>query len=57
MKLGLIKAFAHITGGGLPGNVPRILPKNLGVTLDAESWTVPPVFGWLANTVSGINNI
>jgi phosphoribosylformylglycinamidine cyclo-ligase len=50
VKAGLAKGFAHITGGGLTENIPRVLPQGLGVTLDARSWTLPPVFGWLAET-------
>ncbi|MBI2868844.1 MAG: hypothetical protein HYX96_03345 [Chloroflexi bacterium] len=42
--LPLVKGLAHITGGGLPGNVPRILPEGLGVRFDSRSWTAPPVF-------------
>jgi phosphoribosylformylglycinamidine cyclo-ligase len=41
---GLIHGMAHITGGGLPGNLPRCLPEGLGVVLDPSSWTVPPIF-------------
>ncbi len=44
---GAVKALAHITGGGLPGNVPRVLPDGLRVTLDAARWRPPAVFRWL----------
>jgi phosphoribosylformylglycinamidine cyclo-ligase len=39
-----VKGMAHITGGGLPGNLPRILPEGLTAEIDAKSWPVPPVF-------------
>jgi phosphoribosylformylglycinamidine cyclo-ligase len=47
-RAGLLKAAAHVTGGGLPGNVPRALPEGVEAVLDAGSWPVPPVFRWLA---------
>ncbi|MBE7211321.1 MAG: phosphoribosylformylglycinamidine cyclo-ligase [Gluconacetobacter diazotrophicus] len=49
-RAGVLKAAAHITGGGLPGNLPRVLPAGTVAVLDGTSWTVPPVFGWLART-------
>jgi phosphoribosylformylglycinamidine cyclo-ligase len=42
-----LKAIAHITGGGLPGNVPRVLPADVSVELDWGAWPVPPIFGLL----------
>ena len=43
----VIKAMSHITGGGLPGNVPRVLPESLAVKLKRDSWPVPPIFQFL----------
>ncbi|MGE5625905.1 MAG: phosphoribosylformylglycinamidine cyclo-ligase [Bacillota bacterium] len=42
-----VHAFAHITGGGLTENVPRVLPPGLGVEIDSKSWPRPVVFQWL----------
>ena len=47
-RAGLLHAAAHITGGGLPGNLPRVLPAGLTAVLQAGSWPVPPVFAFLA---------
>jgi phosphoribosylformylglycinamidine cyclo-ligase len=47
-RAGLLKAAAHITGGGLPGNVPRMLTEGFDAMIDAASWPLPPVFRWLA---------
>ena len=48
-RTGLLKAAAHITGGGLPGNLPRVLPDETVAVLEPY-WSVPPVFAWLART-------
>jgi phosphoribosylformylglycinamidine cyclo-ligase len=45
---GGLKALAHITGGGLTGNIPRVLPPGLGCEIEAGRWQLPPVFRWLA---------
>ncbi len=45
-----IKALAHITGGGFPDNIPRVLPKDFSAELDLDAIEVPPVFSWLAKT-------
>ena len=42
-----VKGMAHITGGGITGNVPRVLPENVKAVIDAKSWTLPPLFQWL----------
>lgn len=44
---GAVKGLAHITGGGLTGNVPRILGDGLVARIDAASWPLPPLFQWL----------
>jgi phosphoribosylformylglycinamidine cyclo-ligase len=44
-----VKGFAHITGGGFPDNIPRVLPKGLGARIDLARVAAPPVFKWLAD--------
>lgn len=46
---GGVHALAHITGGGLTENIPRVLPDGLGVSIDLDAWDLPPVFKWLAS--------
>ena len=46
-ETGAVKALAHITGGGLLENLPRVLPAGVAAAVDLTSWTVPAVFGWL----------
>ena len=45
-----VHALAHITGGGLTENLPRVLPDDLGADIDLGSWSLPPVFAWLVQT-------
>jgi phosphoribosylformylglycinamidine cyclo-ligase len=42
--LPLVKGLAHITGGGFPGNVPRVMPQDVTARFDTGAWTVPPIF-------------
>lgn len=49
-KTGHIKAMAHITGGGFPENIPRVLPDNLAAEVDLSTINVPSVFSWLSKT-------
>lgn len=48
VRAGGVHGLAHITGGGLTENVPRILPEGLGVEIDLGTWVLPPVFKWLS---------
>ena len=46
------KALAHVTGGGILGNLSRVVPDGLGIELDWDAWERPPVFAWLARHVA-----
>jgi phosphoribosylformylglycinamidine cyclo-ligase len=48
MQAGRIKALAHITGGGIVGNLPRVLPEGCAAQLERSSWQRPSIFNWLA---------
>lgn len=50
---GLLRGAAHITGGGITDNTPRILPKGLGAAIDTNAWKIPPVFE-LLRTIGNI---
>lgn len=53
VRAGGVHALAHITGGGLTENLPRVLPEGLGADIDLNSWELPGVFKWMAE-VGGI---
>ena len=50
VRAGGVHALAHITGGGLTENPPRVLPEGLACEIDLSAWQLPPVFRWLAET-------
>jgi phosphoribosylformylglycinamidine cyclo-ligase len=45
---GLVRGMAHVTGGGIPGNLPRILPEGIGARVELGTWPVPPIFDLIA---------
>lgn len=50
-----VHALAHVTGGGLTENLPRVLPDGAGAAIDLSAWALPPVFHWLADS-AGISD-
>jgi phosphoribosylformylglycinamidine cyclo-ligase len=50
VRAGGVHGLAHITGGGLTENLPRVLPEGLGADIDLSAWELPAVFRWLAET-------
>ena len=55
LDTGKVKALAHITGGGLPENVPRILPPGCGARIHLGSWPVPPLFQLVQELATGLS--
>lgn len=52
IRAGGVHALAHITGGGVTENLPRVLPDTMGAQIDLKTWVLPPVFRWMAETGS-----
>ncbi len=52
IRAGGVHGLAHITGGGITENPPRVLPEGLACEIDLGAWTLPPVFRWLASTAN-----
>lgn len=52
LRRGTVKGLAHITGGGLTENIPRMLPDHLSAAIDADYFEIPKVFGWIAAQAS-----
>ncbi|GGE02821.1 phosphoribosylformylglycinamidine cyclo-ligase [Gemmobacter megaterium] len=52
VRAGGVHGLAHITGGGITENPPRVLPEGLACAIDLSSWDLPPVFRWLASTAN-----
>jgi len=50
VRAGGVHALAHITGGGLTENLPRVLPEGMGAEISLDAWEMPPVFKWMAET-------
>ena len=47
VETGAVHGLAHITGGGIPGNVERIIPRGLAAKIDSNAWTMPHIFSWI----------
>ena len=50
IRAGGVRGLAHITGGGLTENLPRVLPEGLGAEVDLGAWTLPSIFAWLRDS-------
>ena len=55
LATGAVKALAHITGGGLPENVPRVLPDGVDARIELGSWPVPPLFRLVRELATGLD--
>ena len=56
MATGRVKALAHITGGGLPENLPRVLPPGVDAEVELGSWPVPPLFQLVRELATGLDD-
>ena len=56
LATGRVKALAHITGGGLPENVPRVLPPDVDAEIELGSWPVPPLFRLVRDAAPAIDD-
>ena len=43
--------MAHITGGGITENIPRVLPNNMKIKLNRQGWNIPPLFKWIKDKI------
>ena len=55
IQSGMVKALAHITGGGLPENLPRVLPDGCDAVVHLHSWPVPPLFALVRDVATGLD--
>lgn len=55
LESGRVKALAHITGGGLPENLPRVLPDDVDAVIELDSWPVPPLFALVREVAVGLD--
>ena len=55
LATGRVKALAHITGGGLPENLPRVLPHGVDARVELGSWPVPPLFRLVRELATGLD--
>lgn len=48
-----VQGLVHITGGGFPENIPRVVPKGLATRINRSAWDIPPLFKWLQEVGQG----